>query len=138
MTPARFLLLLTLTLAAACSGAKSKIPVPTPEEAAAKAALWRKIEIDLSVLDENGLRGPADGKVAVSYEFAIANTDACKDRVATIDPGVHFMPGSRGRIGATKDQCLCVGDTSRKDYREVLQALAALPCVERIIECHFE
>jgi hypothetical protein len=97
----------------------------------------QKVEIDLSILDEDGLRGPADGKVSISYEFCIPNTDQCKAEVRAIDRTVQFSPGSGGRIGANKNQCLCIGST-RKDYRDVLQALAELPYIERIIECHFE
>lgn len=97
----------------------------------------QKVEIDLSVLDTNGLRGPSDGKVSVAYEFCIPNTDKCKGEVRAIDRTVKFSPGSRGRIGSSKDQCLCIGHT-RKDFRKVLQLLANLSYVERIIECHFE
>lgn len=97
----------------------------------------RKVEIDLSVLDSNGLRGPADGKVSVAYEFCIPNTDKCKAEVRAIDSTVRFLPGSRGRIGAGKDECLCLGQT-RKDYQKVLQSLAELSYVKRIIESHFE
>lgn len=96
-----------------------------------------KVELDLTKLDKNGLRGPADGKVSVSYEFCIPNTDKCKAAVKAIDPTVQFMPGSRGRIGAGKDECLCIGET-RANYREVLTRLADLPYIKRIIECHFE
>ena len=98
---------------------------------------WKKVEIDLSKLDEDGLRGPPDGKVAVSYEFAIPNTDKCWAEVKKIDRTVQIMPGSRGRIGASKAECLCIGTTD-KDFRKVLKRLAELPYVKRIIECHFE
>jgi hypothetical protein len=37
---------------------------------------WAKVEMDLTQLDEAGLRGPPDGKVADAYEFAIPNTDS--------------------------------------------------------------
>ena len=99
---------------------------------------WRKVEVDLTQLDAEGLRGPADGKVAVSYEFCIPNTDEGKAQVKAIDPTVQFMPGSRGRIGAGKQECLCVGSTHQKNFRQVLEALARLSYVRRIIECHFE
>ena len=82
--------------------------------------------------------GSPDGKVAVSYEFCIPNTPECKTRVRAIDPTVRFMPGSRGRIGARAGQCLCIGSTHQKDYARVLRSLAALPWIERIVECHFE
>jgi hypothetical protein len=58
--------------------------------------------------------------------------------VRTIDPTVQFMPGSRGRVGAGKGQCLCIGSTHQKGYRDVLRSLAKLPHIERIIECYFE
>ena len=96
-----------------------------------------KVEIDLSELDENGLRGPADGKASVAYEFCIPNTEKCKAEVRSIDSSIQFMPGSSGRIGAGKNECLCVGETG-KDYRQVLHSLAELPYIKRIIECHFE
>ncbi len=99
---------------------------------------WQKIEIDLQSLAPDGLRGPADGKVAVSYEFAIPNTEACKALVRTIDPTVQFMPGSQGRMRVPKTGCLCIGSTHQAGYRDVLRRLAELPCVERIVECHFE
>lgn len=98
----------------------------------------RKVEFDLTRLDAEGLRGPADGKVAVSYEFCIPNTDECKAQVKAIDHTVQFMPGSRGRIGASKQECLCIGPTHQKNFRHVLRALASLAYVRRIIECHFE
>lgn len=104
----------------------------------AKHDAWRKVEFDPAQLDSQGLRGPPDGKVAVSYEFAIPNTAECKREVKGIDPTVQSMPGSAGRIRATKDQCLCIGSTHQANFRAVLQSLAALPYVERIIECHFE
>jgi len=98
----------------------------------------QKIEFDLTQLDKNGLRGPANGKVSVSYEFAIPNTDKHKAAVKAIDRTVKFMPGSRGRIRAGRNQCLCVGSTHQKNYKQVLRQLASLPYIARIIECHFE
>ncbi|MEW6710461.1 MAG: hypothetical protein AB1403_11615 [Candidatus Riflebacteria bacterium] len=98
----------------------------------------KKIEFDFSLLDENGFRGSETGKVSVSYEFCIPDNEESRRQVREIDPGIQFMPGSRGRIGAGEGQCLCVGETGHKDYRRIFSQLAALPFVERIIECHFE
>ena len=99
---------------------------------------WSKVEFNPDNLDQQGLRGPADGKVAVSYEFAIPNTETCKRQVRAIDPTVEFLCGSRGRIGAGKNECLCIGSTHQPNYRDVLVNLAKLPYVKRIIECYFE
>jgi len=96
-----------------------------------------KVEFDLTRLDEQGLRGPDGGKVAVSYEFKIPNTDKCKVEVKSIDRSVQLMAGSRGRIGAGKDECLCIGTTGI-NYRTVLLKLSRLTYIDRIIECHFE
>ena len=98
----------------------------------------RKIELDLTALDKDGLRGPPDGKVAVSYEFCIPDTPACQAEVRAIDPTVQFMPGARGRAGVREGECLCIGSTHQKNVRDVLQRLAGLPYVARIRECHFE
>jgi hypothetical protein len=94
--------------------------------------------MDLTQLDGDGLRGPPDGKVAMAYEFAVPNIEECKAQVKAIDSTVKLMPGSRGRVGAGKDECLCIGSTHQRNWREVLRRLAELPYVDRIIECHFE
>jgi len=124
----RFLVLLLLFSIPACRSGSG----PTGFEQS------EKIEIDLSRLDDAGLRGPADGKVAVAYEFAIPDTPECRAEVRRIDPSVSFMAGSPGRVGAGPGECLCIGSTAGRDYRQVLRALADLPYIERIIECHFE
>ena len=97
-----------------------------------------KITFDLSHLDDRGLRGPADGKVAVSYEFCIPNSPEHKAEVKSIDPSVQFMPGSRGRIGCGSDECLCIGSTHQTNFRQVLERLAGRPYIRRIDECFFE
>ena len=99
---------------------------------------WHKVELNLERLDSEGLRGPADGKVAVAYEFCIPNREACKREVRAIDATVEFMAGSPGRIGCGKGACLCIGSTHQARYRSVLRSLSQLPYVERITECYFE
>ena len=97
-----------------------------------------KITFDMTVLRDDGLRGPPDGLRSLSYEFCIPNTDECKAEVAAIDSSVQFMPGSRGRIGCGEGQCLCIGDTHQPNHRQVLKRLAELEYVDRIDECFFE
>lgn len=100
--------------------------------------IWKKIEIDFSQIDAAGLRGPADGKVAVAYEFSIPDTEDARGQVAAIDKTVQFMPGSHGRIGAQPGECLCIGSTNQPEYRQILFRLASLPFIRRIIVCDFE
>ena len=123
----RHLVLILPVILAGCSA-----PQPAPLDPRAK------IEVDLEALDADGLRGPADGKVAVDYEFVIPDTAAAREAVTRIDPSIAFMPGSRGRIGAKAGECLCIGSTHQPRHREILFALARLPDIARIIECHHE
>jgi hypothetical protein len=123
----RRLVLILPAILAGCSA-----PQPAPRDRRAKIAL------DLEALDADGLRGPPDGKVAVDYEFAIPDIPAAREAVTRIDPSVHFFPGSRGRIGAKAGECLCIGSTHQPRHREILLALARLPEIARIIECHHE
>ncbi len=102
------------------------------------SAVWKKVEIDFSQIDAAGLRGPADGKVAVAYEFSIPDTEEARRQVTAIDTTVQFMPGSHGRIGAQPGECLCIGSTHQPEYRQVLFRLASLPFIKRIIVCDFE
>ena len=97
-----------------------------------------KVEFTLVHLDTDGLRGPADGKVDMSYEFAIPKTQDCIAEVRAIDPTVQIMCGSPGRIGAGENECLCIGSTHQPNYREVIENLAKLPYMKRMIQCHFE
>lgn len=147
MKTANILLLGALVMCVSCAETPPQSPPEVRPEAPSKAkpparpetppAASPKIEFDLTKIDKNGLRGPADGKVLVAYEFCIPNTDKCKAEVKAIDPSVRFMPGSRGRIRAGKGECLCIGETSA-NYRTVLKGLADLPYIKRIIECHWE
>ena len=91
-----------------------------------------KITFDLSQIDDTGLTGAADGRVAISYEFCIPATQAAQDEVRQIDPTVVFQHGARGRIGCTKQQILCIGSTQQQGWRTVLQKLAGLDYIARI------
>jgi hypothetical protein len=91
-----------------------------------------KITFDLSQLDDEGLTGPPDGRVAISYEFCIPATQAAQDEVRRIDTTVAFQPGARGRIGCARDQVLCIGSTHQRDWRAVLLRLASLDHIARI------
>ena len=103
---------------------------PTPEE-------LQKIRFDFSQLDEQGLRGPQDGKVALDYEFCIPREEKYRKEVESIDPSLKLHT-ARGRIGCGRGQYLCLGNTHQENYREVLYRLAQLSYVERIEQAFFE
>jgi hypothetical protein len=91
-----------------------------------------KITFDLSRIDDTGLTGAANGRVAISYEFCIPTTQATQDEVQQIDTTVVFQHGARGRIGCTKQQILCIGSTQQQGWRAVLQKLAGLDYIAQI------
>jgi len=97
-----------------------------------------KIEIDLAGVNEAGLRGPPTGLRAVHYEFCIPAGERYATEVLGIDPTLQLLPKSRGRISCTNRQLLAVGSTHQEGYREVLERLAALPYITRIVESFFE
>jgi hypothetical protein len=91
-----------------------------------------KISFDLAAIDDTGLAGPLDGRVAVAYEFCIPDIAAYLAEVRHIDSTVRVQPGSPGRIGCGPDQVLCIGSTHQPDWRAVLKRLAALEYIARI------
>lgn len=88
-----------------------------------------KINFDLGQIDENGMTGPADGKVLFAYEFCVPDDAAKLDEVKAIDPSLQCTLGSPGRIGCAKDQYLCIGAGGT---RETVLELASLDYVARI------
>ena len=97
-----------------------------------------KINFDTSAINSEGLQGPPGGQVSVSYEFCIPGTPQAIAEVQRIDPTAQCRMGSRGRIGCTPAQALCIGDTHQADWAKVLNDLAALPTIERIDRSYFE
>ncbi len=96
------------------------------------------IGFDLGRLDARGLQGPPSGLRALDYEYCIPAEGSARAEVAAIDPSARFMPGSRGRIGCGEGETLVLGSTHQPDFRAILESLAALPYVTRIVEAHFE
>ena len=96
------------------------------------------IGFDLGRLNSDGLQGPPSGLRALDYEYCIPADEAAVAEVAAIDPSARFMPGSRGRIGCGEGEALVLGNTHQPGFRAILESLAALPYVARIVEAHFE
>jgi len=97
-----------------------------------------KIKFSLDDINIDGLRGPRDGLVAVSYEFCVPSNDRVYQEVLRIDPSVQFNYGSPGRIACADNQTLSIGETHQPHWRAVLQELSSLPYIVEIRECFFE
>jgi hypothetical protein len=94
-----------------------------------------KIEFDYSSIDERGLR---NGEVAVDYEFCIPANEDVFQEVMAIDPNVRLMKTSKGRIGCSRQQWLCINSTHSPGWKDKLYAIASLSYVERIQQTFYE
>lgn len=97
-----------------------------------------KISFDLGQLNSEGLYGPPDGRRALDYEFCIPADPACEAQVKAIDPTILIYYGSKGRIGCSKEEYLCIGNTHKPEFKKVLLTLAGLPYIKQINQCFFE
>lgn len=97
-----------------------------------------KITFDLGHLDEQGLYGPPGGLRALHYEFCIPGNPAYEAEVRLIDSTINIFKTSPGRIGCTKEEYLCLGNTHQPNFRTVLLNLAQLPYVMRIDQAFFD
>ncbi|MGB5734612.1 MAG: hypothetical protein WBM40_09235 [Thiohalocapsa sp.] len=113
-------------------------PVVALGQAEPPAASQAVIGFDLTLLDDDGLIGPDNGKRSVDYEYCIPDDDDAKAEVAAIDPTSRLLTGSRGRIGCMPGQSLVMGNTHQADFRAVLHHLAELEYVQRIEQAFFE
>lgn len=122
---------------AAPDEAKSEERLPAKKRTEEEIAL-AKIKFSLDNIRPDGLRGPDDGLVTVSYEFCVPKDEVTFAELRKIAPGVEIHAGSKGRIGCGDDQALCIGSTSGANWREVLIGIAKLGYVAEIRECYFE
>jgi hypothetical protein len=131
---AAYWIVLVLVLCAAPSC--SKDDQTTKEQ---NNADWQnKIAFDLSQIRPDGLTGPPDGLVSVSYEFCIPKDKAFLDEVLAVDPAIKSTPESPGRIGCGKTEYLCIGDTHNPRWKDILRQLASLDYVTRIERTYWE
>jgi hypothetical protein len=126
----RLLIVLLVCAMAACA---SGDPPPTERE-----SISDKVQLDLSGLNEDGLHGPPSGLRALAYEFCIPARQDLADDVRAIDPTIQVYPTGRGRIGCTVAQYLCIGSTHQPGFRTVLNRLAQLDYVMRIVPSYAE
>jgi hypothetical protein len=97
-----------------------------------------KITFDLGQLTADGLYGPPNGLRALHYEFCIPAEPTCEAQVKSIDPTIVIAAGSKGRVGCTQGEYLCIGSTHQPEIKAVLLKLASLPYIKQIKQCFFE
>ena len=90
-----------------------------------------KITFDISQISADGLIGSGDNLRSLSYEFCIPKNSESLAEIKKIDPEISFSQ-SKGRIGCTENQYLCIGDTHKPNWLEILNTIAHLDYVERI------
>jgi hypothetical protein len=120
-------LLASVLLLAACFGGGGGDASPVPYQSG------RPIAFDMDDLDAEGRYTPSNGTPRhLTYEFCIpAGPEAMADVSAT-DPTALCTEVSPGTGGCREGEMLCVGNTRQRDFREVLQRLAAKPYIAEI------
>ena len=93
-----------------------------------------KITFDVNRIDGSGMRGGAN----VDYEFCIPGQDKYLKEIINISPSIHCSHGEGGRIGCTKDEYLCIGNTHDKNFKSTLCQLSARDYIKQIDECFWE
>ena len=124
---------LVVLLGAACAACSSSSMAATPT-----VNPLSKIVFSLDNINADGLIGGAGALRSMDYEFCVPAEEARVQEVLAIDPGVRVMRGSRGRIGCTTSEFLCINSTHAPGWRDTLLRLAALPYVRRIQETFWE
>ena len=94
-----------------------------------------KVHFDYTNLDAGGFR---NGISHVDYEFCIPREDKALEQVRKIEPDVKVMKSSRGRIGCTDQQWLCIVSTADDEWKKKLEQIATLSFVQRIEETFYE
>ncbi len=97
-----------------------------------------KIMFDFSSLSTEGLVGQPHRLRSLSYEFCIPNRQETIEAVSRIDQQIQFFLKSPGRIGCQKNEILCLNDTHKPQWREILIKLALLDYIKSIQEYYGE
>jgi hypothetical protein len=99
--------------------------------------VWKKIKLDFKSIDNDGLSGPDNGKVAINYEFCIPNEPLYWLEVSKIDPSAQKTQG-KGRVNCSTGTSLVIGTTHQKNYKKILYDLASLKYVKEIQQTFWE
>jgi len=110
----------------------------TPKGTEASPETMSKIKFDLNEIDERGLIGPVSGKVSVDYEFCIPRSEEYTNIIKKVNPEIKISDRSRGRIGCTRAEQLCIGTTSQEHWKSILIETAKLDFVKSIERTFYE
>lgn len=110
----------------------------TPKGTEASPEAMAKIKFDLTEIDERGLIGPVTGKVAVDYEFCIPRSEEHTNIIKKVNPKIQISEKSRGRIGCSRAEQLCIGTTSQENWKSILMETAKLDFVKKIERTFYE
>ncbi|HJW28885.1 MAG TPA: hypothetical protein VJ508_06495 [Saprospiraceae bacterium] len=95
----------------------------------------RKIELDTTHIDAHGLNY---GEAPVDYEFCIPALATSEKRILSIEPKTRILKLSKGRVGCSDRQWLCIVTTHDDQWRKKLYSIASLSYVNRIIATYYE
>ena len=129
LKPLHFLVLIAFLGLFGCDSGQQII-----KQAVSNELFIEKIAFDLSQISPEGLIGPTDGLRSVRYEFCIPANESNRAEVQAIDPTLEVYSNSKGRIGCSRQQYLCIGETHQPHWREKLEAIAKLQYVTKIVE----
>ncbi|ELS01082.1 hypothetical protein Xen7305DRAFT_00007830 [Xenococcus sp. PCC 7305] len=93
--------------------------------------LLQKVTFDIFSISPEGLIGNGNSLRSLSYEFCIPQNQQYLAQIKAIDPTISFS-NSKGRIGCSETQYLCLGDTHKPNWRDILTAIANLAYVKQI------
>ncbi len=89
-----------------------------------------KITFDLKKLNQKA--------VFLDYEFCVPQKDKIIKELKTIDQTIIVYKTSKGRIGCSNNQYLCIGNSNQKNAKKVLLTLASFDYIQQIDQCFFE
>lgn len=91
-----------------------------------------KIKFNLNDFNHDGLHGPDGGLRSMDYEFCIPAKSEVIKEIEEIDPSLKVYNESKGRVGCSEDQFLCIGNTYQTGWKTKLLKLASKNYIEKI------
>lgn len=97
-----------------------------------------KITFDIDKLNKDGLLGSPDGLHVLDYKFCIPLNWEYRNEILSIDSTIQFIKGTGSRNSCTGKEYLCLGNTHKKNFKEILYSFASLEYVNQIDQMFWE